>query len=136
MWIILALLSAVFAALVSILAKVGLEGINSNLATAIRTGVVLILAWGIVFFTGTYKQIHLLTDRNWIFLIASGLATGASWLCYFKALQLGRVTPVVAIDKFSIVLTIIFAALFLSETLSAKTVIGCILITLGTLCMI
>ncbi len=136
MWFIFALLSAVFAALVAVLAKIGLEGISSNLATAIRTAVVLILAWGIVFLTGSVKQINLLTERNWMFLIASGLATGASWLCYFKALQMGKVTPVVAVDKFSLVLTIVFAALFLSETMSAKTIIGCILITIGTLCMI
>ncbi len=136
MWFIFAFLSALFAALVSIWAKIGLQGINSNLATAVRTIVVLIMAWGIVLISGTYKQLPSFTDRNWWFLIASGLATGASWLCYFKALQMGQVSQVVAVDKFSIVLTVIFAVAFLSEAASIKTIIGCVLITAGTLFMI
>ncbi len=136
MWFLLAFLSALFAALVSILAKLGLHGINSNLATAIRTTVVLILAWGIVLMTGTFRQLPELTEKNWWFLIASGLATGASWLFYFKALQIGQVAQVVAVDKFSIVLTVILAVSFLSEAASYKTIIGCILITIGTLFMI
>lgn len=136
MWFLFALLSALFAALVSIWAKIGLEGINSNLATAIRTIVILILAWGIVFFSGTYKQLPSISERNWYFLLASGLATGASWLCYFKALQIGQVTQVAAIDKFSIVLTVLLAAVFLGETATLKTFVGCALIAVGTLLMI
>ena len=136
MWLVFAFLSAVFAALVSIWAKIGLEGVGSNLATAVRTVIILIMSWGIVFFSGAYRQIPAVSERNWWFLIASGLATGASWLCYFKALQLGRVAQVVAVDKFSIVLTVIMAAVFLQETLTVKTLAGCVLITLGTLLMI
>ena len=128
--------SAVFAALTSILAKIGIEGINSNLSTAIRTFVVLVMSWGMVFVTGTQGGITDLTTRNWTFLILSGLATGASWLCYFKALQIGVVSQVVAIDKFSIVLTIIMAAFILNEGLSLKMVIGTTLITAGTFVMI
>jgi transporter family protein len=128
--------SAVFAALTSILAKIGIEGINSNLATAIRTFVVLVMSWGMVFVTGTQGGITDLTTRNWTFLILSGLATGASWLCYFKALQIGVVSQVVAIDKFSIVLTILMAAFILNEGLSLKMVIGTTLITAGTFVMI
>ena len=136
MWFIFALLSAVFAAVVSIWAKIGLNGVNSNLATAVRTIIILIMAWGIVLFSGTYKQLPEISERNWWFLIASGLATGASWLCYFKALQLGNASQVVPVDKFSIVLTVILAVVFLNETLSLKTIVGCILITIGTLVMI
>lgn len=128
--------SAVFAALTSILAKIGIDGINSNLATAIRTFVVLIMSWGMVFITGTQSGITDLTTRNWTFLILSGLATGASWLCYFKALQIGLVSQVVAIDKFSIVLTILMAAFILNEGLSLKMIIGTTLITAGTFVMI
>jgi len=136
MWFIFALLSALFAALVSIWAKIGLEGVNSNLATAVRTVVVLIMAWGIVFFSGTHKQLLLISGRHWGFLLASGLATGLSWLCYFKALQLGQTSRVAAVDKFSLVLTIIMAAFFLHETVSPRTILGAALITFGTLCMI
>lgn len=136
MWFVFALLSALFAALVAILAKIGIDGVNSNLATAIRTMVVLVMAWGIVFVSGVYKQLPEVSERNWWFLIASGIATGASWLCYFKALQLGEVSKVVSVDKFSIVLTVILAAIFLNETFSIKTLAGCVLITVGTLLMI
>lgn len=136
MSIAFAFASAVFAALTSILAKIGIEGINSNLATAIRTFVVLIMSWGMVFLTGTQTGITDLTTRNWTFLVLSGLATGASWLCYFKALQLGVVSQVVAIDKFSIVLTILMAAFILNEGLSIKMIVGTVLITAGTFVMI
>lgn len=136
MWILYALLSAIFAALVSILAKKGLEGINSNLATAIRTIVVLIAAWVIVFLTGKHKEIPNLTGKNWRFLIYSGLATGASWLFYFRALQLGEASKVAPIDKLSVVFTMILAFIFLGETLSVKTVIGGLLIAAGTLVLV
>ncbi len=136
MWIIYACLSALFAALTSILAKIGLDGISSNVATAIRTIVILFMSWAMVFIAGSQNQLFNLSAKNWWFLIASGLATGASWLCYFKALQMGEVSKVVAIDKFSLVLTIVLAALFLSETLSLKAIIGCTLITIGTLVMV
>lgn len=136
MWIIYACLSALFAALTSILAKIGLDGISSNVATAIRTIVILFMSWAMVFIAGSHNQVFNLSSKNWWFLIASGLATGASWLCYFKALQMGEVSKVVAIDKFSLVLTIVLAALFLSETLSLKAIIGCTLITIGTLVMV
>jgi len=136
MWILYALLSAIFAALVSILAKKGLEGINSNLATAIRTFVVLLAAWGIVFLTGKHKEIPNLTGKNWRFLIYSGLATGASWLFYFKALQLGEVSKVAPIDKLSVVFTMILAFIFLGETLTLKAIIGGLLITAGTLVLV
>ena len=135
-WIIYAVLSALFAALTSILAKIGLDGISSNVATAIRTIVILFMSWAMVFIAGSQNQVFTISAKNWWFLIASGLATGASWLCYFKALQIGEVSKVVAIDKFSLVLTIIFAALFLSETMSLKAIIGCVLITAGTLIMV
>ena len=135
-WIIYACLSALFAALTSILAKIGLDGISSNVATAIRTIVILFMSWAMVFIAGSQNQVFTISAKNWWFLIASGLATGASWLCYFKALQMGEVSKVVAIDKFSLVLTIILAALFLSETLSLKAIIGCVLITAGTLIMV
>jgi transporter family protein len=136
MWFIFALLSAITAALASIFAKVGLENVNSNLATAIRTIVILFMTWGIVYVSGAYKQIPLISERNWWFIIFSGLATGVSWLCYFKALQLGQTSNVVAIDKFSLVLTIILAFFILHEAISIKMIIGCILITIGTLMMI
>lgn len=136
MWFIFALLSSVFAALTSILAKVGIEGINSNLATAIRTVVVVFMAWGMVFITNTQGGMASISRKSWIFLILSGLATGASWMCYYKALQLGEASKVVPIDKFSTVITVLLAFLFLYEQMSAKTVIGLILITAGTFTMI
>jgi transporter family protein len=131
-----AFVSAVFAALTAILAKIGMTGINSTLATAIRTMVVLVMSWGMVFLTGTQTGVADFTSRNWLFLILSGLATGASWLCYFKALQIGVVAQVVAIDKFSIVLTILMAALILHEGLTVKMILGTALITAGTFVMI
>lgn len=136
MWVLYALLSAIFAALVSIFAKKGLEGINSNLATAIRTFIVLIAAWGIVFFTGKHKEIPDLTGKNWRFLIYSGLATGASWLFYFRALQIGEVSKVAPIDKLSVVFTMILAFIFLGETVTFKAVIGGLLIAAGTLVLV
>lgn len=136
MWFIFALLSAVFAALTSILAKVGIEGINSNLATAIRTVVVVLMAWGMVLITGTYSGITELTRKNWIFLILSGLATGGSWLCYYRALQIGSASKVVPVDKLSVVITIILAFVFLHEDFTVKSLIGCGLITAGTLFMV
>lgn len=136
MWFVFALLSALFAALVAILAKIGLEGINSNLATAIRTIVILIMAWGIVLVSGIHKQLSAVSERNWWFLIASGIATGLSWLCYFRALELGEASKVASIDKFSLVLTVILAAFFLNETICLKTIIGCVLITVGTFLML
>ncbi|HHT88691.1 MAG TPA: EamA family transporter [Clostridiales bacterium] len=136
MWVLYALLSALFAALVSILAKIGLKGINSNLATAIRTFVVLLMAWGIVFLTGKQKEITALTGKNWRFLIYSGLSTGASWLFYFRALQLGEVSKVAPIDKLSVVITMIMAFIFLGETVSLKAIIGGLLIAAGTLVMV
>lgn len=135
-WIVYACLSALFAALTSILAKIGLDGISSNVATAIRTIVILFMSWAMVFIAGSQHQVFSISAKNWWFLIASGLATGASWLCYFKALQLGDVSKVVAIDKFSLVITIVLAAMFLSETMTLKSIIGCILITAGTLIMV
>lgn len=136
MWFVFALLSAVFAALTSILAKVGMEGINSNLATAIRTGVVLIMAWGIVWVSGTVGGISAISTRGWGFLILSGLATGASWLCYYRALQIGEASRVVPVDKFSVVITMVLAFLFLHETVDWKTIVGGVLITAGTLVMV
>lgn len=136
MWVLYALLSAVFAALVSILAKIGLKGINSNLATAIRTFVVLLMAWGIVFLTGKHKDITTLTSKNWRFLVYSGIATGASWLFYFRALQMGKVSKVAPIDKLSVVFTIILAFIFLGETITLKSIIGGILIAAGTLVLV
>ncbi|MDD4113450.1 MAG: EamA family transporter [Herbinix sp.] len=136
MWVLYALLSAVFAALVSILAKIGLKGINSNLATAIRTFVVLLMAWGIVFLTGKQKDITTLTSKNWRFLIYSGLATGASWLFYFRALQLGQVSKVAPIDKLSVVFTMILAFIFLGDVVTPKAIIGGVLIAAGTLVMV
>ena len=136
MWFILALLSAVFAALTSILAKIGIDGVNSNLATAIRTVVVLIMAWGMVFITNTQGGITEIGKKSWIFLILSGLATGASWICYFKALSIGDVNKVVPIDKLSVVITLILAFVFLHEQFTIKSLIGCILIGAGTLIMV
>jgi len=136
MWAIFAILSAIFAALTSILAKVGIEGINSNLATAVRTIVVVLMAWFMVFITGNQNGIVDISKKSWIFLILSGLATGASWLCYYKALQLGEVSKVVPIDKLSIVITIILAFIFLGEQITLKTLIGCCLIVAGTFVMI
>ena len=136
MWLLLALLSSVFAALTSILAKVGIEGVNSNLATAIRTAVVLVMAWGMVFLTNAQKGIGQISKKSWIFLIMSGLATGASWLCYYKALQMGQASKVVPIDKLSVVITLVLAFVFLHEQFTAKSIIGCILIGAGTLLMV
>ena len=136
MWMILAILSAVFAALTSILAKVGIEGVSSNLATAIRTCVVLLMAWGMVFLTGGQGGIASISRKSWIFLILSGLATGASWLCYYKALQLGDASKVVPIDKMSVVITLILAFIFLHEKVTLKSVLGCVLIAGGTLLMV
>ena len=136
MWIIFALLSAVFAALTSILAKIGIAGVNSNLATAIRTGVVLVMAWGMVFLTHAQSGISEIGRKSWIFLILSGLATGASWLCYYRALQLGEASKVVPIDKLSVVITLILAFIFLHEDFTPKSLIGCILIGVGTLIMV
>ena len=131
MWFVLALLSAVFAALTSILAKVGINGINSTLATAVRTIVVLIMAWGMVFISGNAGGISSIGRKSWLFLILSGLATGASWLCYYKALQTGETAKVAVVDKFSIVITLILAFVFLHEQLTAKTIIGVLLISAG-----
>ena len=136
MWMILALASAIFAALTSILAKIGIEGVDSNLATAIRTVVVVVMAWGMVFLTNAQSGIMEIDKKSWIFLILSGLATGASWLCYYKALQLGEVSKVVPIDKLSVVITLVLAFIFLHEQFTAKSLIGCILIGAGTLCMV
>lgn len=136
MWALFAVLSAVFAALTSILAKVGIEGVNSNLATALRTVVVLAMAWGMVFITGTQNGILEIGRKSWIFLILSGLATGASWLCYYKALQMGEASKVVPIDKLSVVITLVLAFLFLHEQFTWKSVIGCVLIGAGTLFMV
>ena len=136
MWFVFALLSAFFAALTSILAKVGIEGVSSNLATAIRTVVVVVMAWGMVFLTNTQGGIADISKRSWLFLILSGLATGASWLCYYKALQIGDASKVVPIDKMSVVITLILAFVFLHEQFTAKSLIGCILIGLGTLVMV
>ena len=136
MWMIFAILSAVFAALTSILAKVGIEGVNSNLATAVRTVVVVFMSWGMVFLTGAQNGISSISPKSWIFLILSGLATGGSWLCYYRALQMGPASKVVPIDKMSVVLTLILAFVFLREEFSVKSLIGCALITAGTLVMV
>lgn len=136
MWFLFALLSAVFAALTSILAKVGIEGVNSNLATAIRTCVVLGMAWLMVFVTNAQAGLSDVSRKSWLFLILSGLATGASWLCYYKALQIGEASKVVPIDKLSIVITLVLAYVFLHEQATAKSVFGCLLIVAGTLVMI
>ena len=136
MWFVFALLSAIFAALTSILAKVGIEGVNSNLATAIRTVVVVVMAWGMVFITNTQKGLSDISNKSWIFLILSGLATGASWLCYYRALQIGDASKVVPIDKLSVGITLILAFVFLHEQFTMKSIIGCILIAIGTLIMV
>ena len=136
MWAVFALLSAVFAALTSILAKVGINGVNSNLATAIRTVVVVIMAWGMVFLTKGQSGIGAISKKSWIFLILSGLATGASWLCYYRALQMGSASKVVPIDKLSVVITLILSFIFLHEDFTYKSAIGSILITAGTLFMV
>lgn len=136
MWFVLALLSAVFAALTSILAKVGIDGVNSNLATAIRTMVVVVMAWGMVFLTHAQNGIFQISKKSWLFLILSGLATGASWLCYYKALQVGEASKVVPIDKLSVVITLALAFVFLHEEFTMKSLIGCILLTAGTLIMV
>mgnify|MGYP002510514729 FL=1 len=135
MWLLFALLSAVFAAATSILAKIGIEGVNSNLATAIRTVVVVVMAWGMVFLTNAQGGIAQIGRKSWIFLILSGLATGASWLCYYRALQLGEVSKVVPIDKLSVVITLVLGFVLLHEQVSLKSLIGCILIGAGTLVM-
>ena len=136
MWWLFALGSAVFAALTSILAKIGIEGVNSNLATAIRTVVVVIMAWGMVFLTHVQDGLAGISRRSWLFLILSGLATGASWLCYYKALQLGEVSKVVPIDKLSVLITLALAFLFLHEQFTVKSLVGCLLIGAGTLVMV
>ena len=136
MWFVFALLSAVFAALTSILAKIGIEGVSSNLATAIRTVVVVFMSWGMVFLTHAQNGIADISKRSWLFLILSGLATGASWLCYYKALQIGEASKVVPIDKLSVVITLVLAFVFLHEQFTAKSLIGCILIGIGTLIMV
>lgn len=136
MWFVLALLSAIFAALTSILAKVGIAGVNSNLATAIRTVVVVFMAWGMVFLTHAQSGLAEIGKKSWLFLILSGLATGASWLCYYKALQFGEASKVVPIDKLSVVFTLILAFVFLQEEFTTKSLIGCIFIGLGTLLMV
>jgi len=136
MWFVFALLSAIFAALTSILAKVGIDGVNSNLATAIRTVVVVVMAWGMVFLTNAQNGITEISRKSWIFLILSGLATGASWLCYYKALQIGDASKVVPIDKLSVVITLVLAFVFLHEDFTSKSLIGCILIGIGTLIMV
>ena len=136
MWFIFAILSAIFAALTSILAKIGIEGVNSNLATAVRTIVVVLMAWLMVFVTGSQNGLMDISKKSWIFLILSGLATGASWLCYYKALQIGEASKVVPIDKLSIVITVALAFLFLGEQITLKTLIGCSLIAAGTFVMI
>ena len=136
MWFLFALGSSIFAALTSILAKIGIEGVNSNLATAIRTFVVLLMSWGMVFITNTQGGIAEISRRSWLFLILSGIATGASWLCYYKALQIGEASKVVRIDKLSVVITMILAAVILHEQFTPKSILGCILIGAGTLLMV
>ena len=136
MWFVFALLSAFFAALTSILAKIGIEGVNSNLATAIRTAVVLVMSWGMVFLTGAQTGLGKISGKSWLFLILSGLATGASWLCYYRALQVGEASKVVPVDKLSVVITLVLAFVFLHERFTAKSLVGCILIGAGTLAMV
>lgn len=136
MWLLFAIGSAVFAALTAILAKIGIDGVNSNLATAIRTFVVLLMAWGMVFLTHAQGGITSISSKSWLFLILSGLATGASWLCYYRALQLGEASKVVPVDKMSTVLTIILAFVFLHESFTLKSLIDMILLTAGTLVMV
>ena len=136
MWLVLALFSSIFAALTSILAKIGIDGVNSNLATAIRTVVVVAMAWGMVFLTKSQGGVMEISRKSWLFLILSGLSTGASWLCYYKALQLGDASKVVPIDKLSVVITLILAFIFLHESFTYKSVLGCILIGAGTILMV
>ena len=136
MWLVFALLSAVFAALTSILAKVGINGVNSNLATALRTVVVLVMAWGMVFVTNAQGGITDISRKSWVFLILSGLATGASWLCYYYALQIGEASRVVPVDKLSVVITLVLAFVFLHEQFTVKSLLGCALIGAGTLLMV
>lgn len=136
MWFVFALLSAVFAALTSILAKVGIDGVNSNLATAIRTMVVVAMAWVMVFLTNAQGGLTEISRKSWLFLILSGLATGASWLCYYRAIQIGEVSKVVPIDKLSVVVTLVMAAVFLQEKFTPRSIIGCVLIGAGTLFMV
>lgn len=136
MWAVFAILSAVFAALTSILAKIGIDGVNSNLATAIRTMVVVIMAWGMVLLTHAQSGLPEISRKSWIFLILSGIATGASWLCYYRALQIGEASKVVPIDKLSVVITLILAFIFLHEEFTVKSLIGCVLIGAGTLVMV
>ena len=136
MWLILAVLSAVFAALTSILAKIGINGVDSNLATAIRTCVVVLMSWGMVFLTDAQGGIRSISAKSWVFLILSGLATGASWLCYYRALQVGDVSKVVPVDKLSVVITMLLAAVFLHEKFTPKSILGAVLITVGTLLMV
>lgn len=136
MWLLFAILSSIFAALTSILAKVGIDGVNSNLATAIRTVVVFVMAWGMVFLTNAQTGLNEISRKSWVFLILSGLATGASWLCYYKALQMGEASKVVPIDKLSVVITMILAFIFLHEKFTPKSIVGCVLIVAGTLLMI
>ena len=136
MWIIFAILSAVFAALTSILAKIGIDGVDSNLATAVRTVVVVVMAWGMVFLTHAQSGLSTISKKSWTFLILSGLATGASWMCYYKALQTGEASKVVPIDKLSVVITLILAFVFLHEEFTIKSLVGCVLIAAGTLIMV
>lgn len=136
MWLILSILSAFFAAVTSILAKIGIENVNSNLATAIRTLVVVIMSWLIVFITNAQTGIHDISNKSWLFLIMSGLATGLSWLCYYAAIKSGQVSKVVAVDKASVILTFIMAFIFLGEKFTLKSIIGAVCIGLGTFIMI
>ena len=136
MWIVFALLSAVFAALTSIFAKIGIDGVNSNLATAVRTVVVVVMSWLMVFITNNQSGLAQISKKSWVFLILSGIATGASWLCYYRALQLGKATEVAAVDKMSIVFTLILAFIFLQDTFTVKSLIGCALIATGTILMV
>ena len=136
MWIVFALLSAVFAALTSILAKIGIDGVNSNLATAVRTVVVVVMSWLMVFITNNQSGLAQISKKSWVFLILSGIATGASWLCYYRALQLGKATEVAAVDKLSIVFTLILAFIFLQDMFTVKSLIGCALIATGTILMV
>lgn len=136
MWFVFALLSAIFASVTSILAKIGIDGVNSNLATAIRTVVVVIMAWGMVFLTNVQSGLSEISRKSWVFLILSGLATGASWLCYYKALQMGEASKVVPVDKLSVVITLVMAFVFLHEKFTTKSLVGCILIGIGTLVMV
>ena len=136
MWFLFALGSSVFAALTSILAKIGIDGVNSTLATAIRTIVVLLMSWGMVFLTNTQGGMIEISRKSWIFLILSGVATGASWLCYYKALQIGEASRVIPVDKLSIIITMVMAAVILHEPFTVRSALGCVLIEAGTLLMV